>query len=131
VKVQKVKVLCYFYFVLWVTVSPSSASKLCGVEFVSPQQLKQVVSDKTGQPANLNDPQYETYFDSSAAVAWAFTTQKNPAHPSVVCRKIVPKGKEVVVKLEARCGNTKSSCDAMMETWNQLNQRMLKELKSK
>lgn len=130
-KVNSLQFLIPFNLVAGLAATPTLAATVCGLEFVSPQQLETLVAEKIGEPPNVNDPQYQTYFDEAASVAWAFTTQSNPAHPAVVCREIVSKGKDVVVNLVVRCGSTKQACDAMVATWENLNQRMIRELKGK
>jgi hypothetical protein len=111
------------------TGSPAQAEKFCGFNSVSPQQLEIAVAAKVKDAPNLSDPEYQTYFDRSAAVAWAFTTPKNRAHPAAICRMITQDGKDVVVTLRVKCGGTKSACDAMAATWDELNERMKRDLK--
>ena len=113
----------------WLSSNPVYANTLCGMDFQSPQQLEADIATKIGEPPDVRDPQYQAYFDNQNNVAWAFTTQKNPAHPAVVCRMIVQKNADVVVDMQARCGNTQEACDTMMEAWKKLSERMQKELK--
>jgi hypothetical protein len=102
---------------------------LCGTPAVTAaEKLRQFQSAKS--PEVFRDARYVAYRDA-AGITWTFTLAENPAHPAVVCRRIVgPEGK-LQLETNASCDASRQACDAMMADFAKLNAAMLEAMKSR
>lgn len=78
--------------------------------------LKQV--DKSDQYITLADD------PKNATVMYNFSTDKNPAHPVAVCRKLVKDGEEMTLKYNVVCGGSVEACAKAANDFNVLIARM-------
>jgi hypothetical protein len=101
---------------------------LCGTPSMAPSdKLRQLQAAKAEE--TFRDPQYLAYRDS-AGITWTFTQPANPAHPAVVCRRIVgPEGK-LELETDAECLASRKACQAMMADFAKLNAAMMEEMKA-
>jgi hypothetical protein len=81
-------------------------------------------------PEVFRDNQYVAYRDA-AEITWTFTQPENPAHPAVVCRRIVGPEGSLELETNASCGASQQACDAMMADFAKLNAAMLEAMKSR
>jgi hypothetical protein len=102
---------------------------LCGTPAMkASEKLQQFQS--AGSPEVFRDTRYVAYRDA-AGITWTFTLAGNPAHPAVVCRRIVgPEGK-LQLETNASCDASREACDAMMAEFAKLNAAMLEAMKSR
>ena len=124
---QRVMITCLLLLVTSVT--DVMAKSICDVEFVSPVQTEKVLVDDKKLIADRSDGQYVAYFDEKASVAWAFTTELNSSHPSVICRKIVIENGAYHIKMDVRCEGAKQSCDKLVANFDERNKRTIESLK--
>jgi hypothetical protein len=101
---------------------------LCGTPSMAPsEKLRQLQAAKA--PETFRDSQYVAYRDA-AEITWTFTQPANPAHPAVVCRRIVgPEGKPEL-ETDAECHASGKACEAMMADFAKLNAAMMEAMKS-
>ncbi|QBY05804.1 molecular chaperone DnaJ [Thalassotalea sp. HSM 43] len=57
-------------------------------------------------------------------VLWSFTPTEHDAHPAAVKRKIVEKDKQIHIEMTALCQASKSQCDALIEEFKLLNDKI-------
>jgi hypothetical protein len=125
--------LCLYIFATafsFLFVWPATAKTICGIEFISPQQVQKTVSQVNGLIPNFTDPQYVSYFDRVNSIAWAFTTEKNLAHPAVLCRMIAVENNEYVIKQDVRRGGPEQACSGMVAGFDELNRKTIQTLKA-
>jgi hypothetical protein len=99
------------------------AGDLCGTPAMAPsEKLQQFQAAKALE--TFRDSQYLALRDA-AGINWTFTQPANPAHPAVVCRRIVgPEGK-LELETNADCRSSQQACDAMMADFAKLNAAMM------
>ena len=56
---------------------------------------------------------------------WSFTPAFHSAHPSVVRRSIFKKNGELFIDMDAICVSTKIFCDALMEDFKAINEKII------
>jgi len=102
---------------------------LCGTPATTAsEKLRQFQSARSTEV--FRDASYVAYRDA-AGITWTFTQPGNPAHPAVVCRRIVgPEGK-LQLETNASCDASRQACDAMMAEFAKLNAAMLEAMKSR
>lgn len=66
--------------------------------------------------------------ESAGKTVWSFPPQANPAYPSVVRRRIVSRDGALLVDTRVLCGGTKSVCDALVRSFQQLNDEIRKDV---
>jgi hypothetical protein len=117
--------------VLAATLASANAqnSTLCGTPAVTAaEKLRQFQSAKS--PEVFRDARYVAYSDA-AGITWTFTVAGNPAHPAVVCRRIVGPEGNLQLETNASCDASRQACDAMMAEFAKLNAAMLEAMKSR
>ncbi len=62
-------------------------------------------------------------------VMWSFTPTSHPAYPAAVKRTMVQKDGAWYLEMKVLCGGTKSACDKLVEDFNQLNDKMKKDIR--
>lgn len=95
----------------------------------SPAEKFEQLSKIEKLPQTVYGDSYIGLRDSPRMTTWSFTQATHPAHPAVVCRRIV--GPEGALRLEmnASCLASKSACDALIAEFELLNARIIDELK--
>lgn len=100
---------------------------LCGTPSMAPsEKLQQLQVAKA--PETFRDSRYIAYRDS-ADITWTFTQPAHPAHPAVVCRRIVGPEGQLELETNAECRASKQACDAMMADFAKLNAAMMEAMK--
>ena len=61
--------------------------------------------------------------DRKELTIWSFAPATNPAYPAVVKRQLVPSGEGMEVKMSVMCKGAKADCDALVRSYNALNQQ--------
>jgi len=60
---------------------------------------------------------------------WSFTPESHPAHPSAAKRTAYQADGGWRVSTQLLCQSTKASCDALMEAYRQLDERMKEDIR--
>lgn len=104
-------------------------AELCGTPDASPGQKYEQLTAVEKQPETFRSEQYIALRDRSRMITWTFTQAAHPAHPAVICRRIV--GPEGALRLEmnANCTASKPACDALIAEFERMNARMIEEMK--
>ena len=114
---------------LLLTVVPAFAQDLCG----RPSEAPQALFDRLTRTEKLNedfrDKSYVAISDKAKDTVWTFTVTGHPAHPSVVCRRAVQDGSEMRLEMNVRCGAAEAECQKLVRAFQELNQRMLRDLR--
>ena len=105
------------------------AAELCGRNVVSvPALHNELMTDVTTQGLGGNS-QFVALADQRGQTVWTFTKAGHPAHPAVVCRRPVQRANQIDLQMQMMCGGTKPACDALVESFKGLNDRVQQELK--
>ena len=102
---------------------------LCGTHAMLPsEKLRQLRAAKAEEI--FRDSQYLAYRDA-ADITWTFTQPANPAHPAVVCRRIVGPEDKLELETDAECHASRKACEAMMADFAKLNAAIMEAMKSR
>jgi hypothetical protein len=66
--------------------------------------------------------------DKKEWTIWSFAPATSPAYPAVVKRQLVPSAEGVETKMSVMCKGSKADCDALVRSFNALNQQAQDEL---
>jgi hypothetical protein len=109
--------------------APAIAQELCGRPWEAPQALFDRLSKTEKLKEDFRDKSYAAIADKAKDTVWTFTVPGHPAHPSVVCRRPVEDGGEMRLEMQARCDAAEAECQKLVAGFQELNQRMLRELR--
>jgi hypothetical protein len=62
-------------------------------------------------------------------VMWSFTPKDHPAYPAAVKRIMSQKEGAWYLEMKILCGGTKADCDKLAAEFNELNERMKKDIR--
>src|SRR5690349_6195112 len=62
------------------------------------------------------------------STVWSFTPNNHPAHPSVVKRSVESNNEQIYIKTEAKCESTKKHCDALLQQFQELNDKVREKM---
>ena len=105
------------------------AQDLCGRPREEPQALLDRLTKSEGLKEDFRDKSYVAVSDKAKGTVWTFTVPGHPAHPSVVCRRPVQDGAELRLQTQVQCNAVEAECQKLVKAFQELNQRMLQELR--
>jgi hypothetical protein len=105
------------------------AQDLCGRPREEPQALLDRLTKSEGLKEDFRDKSYVAISDKAKGTVWTFTVPGHPAHPSVVCRRPVQEGAEMRLQTQVQCNAIETECQKLVKAFQELNQRMLQELR--
>ncbi len=91
-------------------------------------KLRQLRAAKAHE--TFRDPQYLAYRDAED-ITWTFTQPAHPAHPAVVCRRVIGPESKPELETDAECHASRRACEAMMADFAKLNAALMEAMKSK
>lgn len=106
--------------------SPASAAQLCDRQITKIESFQGEIQAEAGVQQVRDDASYVSFADRDDQIVWNFTKSGNPAHPAVVCRRIVRADETVSIETSSVCGGPQPACDRMMQDFRQLDE-MLKQ----
>lgn len=104
-------------------------AELCGTPDASPGQKFEQLTAIEKLPETFRSEQYIALRDRNRMITWTFTQAAHPAHPAVVCRRVVESDGALRLEMNANCQAKKPACDALIAEFEQLNARMIEEMK--
>jgi hypothetical protein len=114
---------------LLLSAAPAFAQDLCGRPAEAPQALFDRLTKAEKLKEDFRDASYVAVSDKAKDTVWTFTVPGHPAHPSVVCRRPVQDGGEMRLEMNVRCGAAEAECQKLVRAFQELNQRMLRDLR--
>ena len=118
-----------FAAALLLSAVPAFAQDLCGRPSEAPQALFDRLTKAEKLKEDFRDKSYVAISDKAKDAVWTFTVPGHPAHPSVVCRRPVQDGGETRLEMNVRCGAAEAECQKLVRGFQELNQRMLREMR--
>jgi hypothetical protein len=103
---------------------PAVAAEICDRTMASPGELLETLRDEPGVELIHEDDLYLALAEKARSIVWTFTRPNHPAHPAVVCRRVVQQGDAVGVDMRVVCVGPKAACDRMVADFQELNKRM-------
>ena len=111
----------------WAPAIAHDGDHLCGTPSMAPSaKLQQLQAARV--PETFRDSQYVA-FRGADEITWTFTQPAHPAHPAVVCRRIVGPEGQLELETNADCRASRAACDAMMADFAKLNAAMIEAMK--
>jgi len=108
---------------------PALAQDLCGRPSEQPEALLSRLTKTEGLKEDFRDKSYVAISDKAKDTVWTFTVPGHPAHPSVVCRRPVQDGADMRLQMNVQCNAAEAECQRLVKAFQELNQRMLQELR--
>ena len=104
------------------------AQELCGRPTEQPQAVFDRLTKNEKLKEDFRDKSYVAISDKARDTIWTFTVPGHPAHPSVVCRRPVQDGAELRLQMDVRCNAAETECQKLVAAFQELNQRMLRDM---
>ena len=108
---------------------PAIGQELCGRPSEAPDALLSRLTKAEKLREDFRDKSYVAISDKAKETVWTFTVPGHPAHPSVVCRRPAQDGDNLKLQMNVRCNATESECEKLVKAFQELNQRMIQELR--
>jgi hypothetical protein len=70
---------------------------------------------------------YVALEDGSDGTLWTFTLPAHPAHPAVVCRRVVERRGLLEIPTTIQCGGAEAACAKLRSDFDLLNERMIQD----
>jgi len=118
-----------FLLTICASFSQTAHAELCGTPDASPGQKYEQLTAIEKLPETFRSEQYIALRDRNRMITWTFTQAAHPAHPAVVCRRVVESDGALRLEMNANCQAKKPACDALIAEFEQLNARMMEEMK--
>lgn len=111
----------------------AKAEAFCGDPTGKADELAKLYMGKAELKKVDTSAEFLTYADDekNPTVMYNFTTDKNPAHPSAVCRKFVKEGDQVGLKYNVVCGAEQAACAKLANDFNVMIARMQAAIEGK
>jgi len=106
----------------------AQSNDLCGRPQEAAEALFERLSKVEKLPEIHRDKAYVALHDKARDTTWTFTVAGHPAHPSAVCRRPVQEGDRLRLDMNVSCGAAEAECEKLVNAFQELNQRMLREL---
>jgi hypothetical protein len=110
---------------------PQGTTGASAIEYPSPTAAFKALSEKKGVQFSQDKDGWIEAYEPKAATVWAFTPSTHAAHPSVVKREVVETGGTLSLRMGVLCGSTKQICDDLVRHFEQLNDKMKKDIEAK
>jgi len=121
--------------VLFITLAEINATQAqdCNsskVGYPTPAAALQALQKKPGVAISVQGG-WTIVNDRPTLTVWSFTPSAHQAHPAVVRRTAIKKDGAFYVCTSVLCGGPKPACDKLVAEFNELNNRMRRDLESK
>lgn len=109
----------------------SAAEELCGRPKAAPQALYEQLSRDSKLKEMRRSEVYVALEDGSDGTLWTFTLPAHPAHPAVVCRRVMERRGIIEIPTTVHCNGAEAACARLRSDFDVLNERMIQDLYSK
>jgi hypothetical protein len=105
-----------------------ASDDLCGRPKAVPQALYDQLSKDTKLREMRRSDVYVALEDGSNGTLWTFTLPAHPAHPAVICRRVMERRGILEIPTSIVCNGPEAACAKLKSDFDMLNERMLDEL---
>lgn len=111
----------------------AAAEAFCGDTIAGANALITRYSTDTKFKKVYDSDQYVAYSDDekNPTVMYTFTTDRHPAHPAAVCRRIVKEGDAAVIKMNIVCEGNGQECQKLTNEFNVMTAQMQQQVDAK
>ena len=110
--------------------TPARAADLCGRPGGKATEVFERLTKVEQLPEVFRDKSYVALSDQPRTITWTFTVAGHAAHPTVVCRRIVPDGSgNLNLEMQISCDAVEAACLQLKRDFEALNARMIEEMK--
>jgi len=113
-----------------VTQSPA-AGDLCGKTTTAPEALYRELAKDSKLREMARSDAYVALEDGRDGTLWTFTLPAHPAHPAVVCRRIVERRGILEIPTTIECKGAEAACAKLRSDFDVLNERVIQDLYAK
>lgn len=114
--------------VLLAPVPAAAADDLCGKPKRTPDTLYEDLSKDAKLREMRRSDVYVALEDGSDGTLWTFTLPAHPAHPAVVCRRVMERRGRLEIPTTIVCNGAEAACAKLKSDFDELNTRMVEEL---
>jgi hypothetical protein len=102
--------------------------EVCGKAKGTPAALYEQVSKDTKLREMRRSDAFVALEDGGSGTLWTFTLPAHPAHPAVVCRRILERRGLLEVPTTIQCNGAQAACAKLKSDFDVLNDRMIEDL---
>lgn len=104
---------------------------ICGKDKGTPQALYEQVAKDTMVREMRRSDIYVALEHGSDGTLWTFTLPAHPAHPAVVCRRVLERRGVLDIPTTIQCAGAEAACARLKSDFDVLNERMINDLYKK
>jgi hypothetical protein len=111
----------------------AAAEAFCGDTVLGAKDLIARYSGDAKLKQVYKSDMYLAYADDekNPTVMYTLTTDRNPAHPAAVCRRIVKEGDAAVIKMNIACEGKAEECQKLTNEFNVMTAQMQAQVDAK
>jgi hypothetical protein len=106
----------------------SAADDLCGQPKATPEALYEQLSKDSRLREMRRSDLYVALENGTDGTLWTFTLPAHPAHPAVVCRRVMERRGTIEIPTTIECKGAQAACDKLKSDFDLLNERMVQDL---
>jgi hypothetical protein len=109
----------------------SAAGDLCGKTKTTPEALYRDLAKDSKLREMARSDVFVAMEDSRDGTLWTFTLPAHPAHPTVVCRRIMERRGVLEIPTAIECKGAEAACAKLRSDFDILNERVIQDLYAK
>jgi hypothetical protein len=106
----------------------ASGDELCGEPKAEPQALYERLAKDNRLREMRRSELYVALENSQNGILWTFTQPAHPAHPAVVCRRVMERRGIIEIPTTIACHGAADECAKLKSGFEALNARMIEDL---
>ena len=106
----------------------AAAEELCGEPKAHPDALYERLAKDSRLREMLRNERYVALENGQNGTLWTFTLPPHPAHPAVVCRRVMERRGVLEVPTTIACLGPEAECARLKSDFDVLNERMIEGL---
>jgi hypothetical protein len=105
-----------------------AADDLCGQPKAPPEVLYEQLSKDSRLREMRRSGLYVALENGTDGTLWTFTLPAHPAHPAVVCRRVMERRGIIEIPTAIECKGPEAACAKLRSDFDMLNERMIQDL---
>lgn len=105
-----------------------AADDLCGRPKAAPEALYEQLSKDSRLREMRRSDIYVGLEDGGDGTLWTFTLPAHPAHPAVVCRRVMVRRGILMIPTKIACNGPEAACAKLRSDFDMLNERVIRDL---
>jgi hypothetical protein len=104
---------------------------LCGKAKGTPEAIQAGVAKDPQVKEMRRSEVFVALENGSDGTLWTFTLPAHPAHPAVICRRIMERRGVLEIPMTVQCSGAEAACAKLRSDFDVLNERMILDLYQK